>query len=138
LAVLHFGGMRPMFCLVFPARIGRTMPSTLVNTPRAFVRIAAALALKLPIYAYRYSLSMLIGRQCRHLPTCSEYAIDAIDRNGPWRGFWLALSRISRCRPGGSSGFDPAPDIRAERYPLWACWRYGRWRTGDATGKREP
>jgi len=94
-------------------------------------RKAAAMALKLPIYAYRYSLSMLIGRQCRHLPTCSEYAIDAIDRNGPWRGFWLALSRFSRCRPGGTSGFDPAPDIRAERHPSWAPWRYGRWRACD-------
>ena len=89
----------------------------------------AALALKLPIYAYRYSLSMLIGRTCRHLPTCSEYAIDAIDINGPWRGFWLALARFSRCRPGGTSGFDPAPDIRTEHHPFWAPWRYGRWRS---------
>jgi putative membrane protein insertion efficiency factor len=95
----------------------------------AFSR-AAALALKLPIYAYRYSLSMLIGRRCRHLPTCSEYAIDAINLNGPWRGFWLALSRVSRCRPGGTSGFDPAPDIRTEHHPFWAPWRYGRWRSG--------
>ena len=92
---------------------------------------AAGVALKLPIYAYRYSLSMLIGRQCRHLPTCSEYAIDAIDRNGPWRGFWLGVSRFARCRPGGSSGFDPAPDIRGEHHPLWAPWRYGRWRSSN-------
>lgn len=89
-------------------------------------RSIAAL-LKLPIYAYRYSLSMLIGRRCRHLPTCSEYALDAIDRNGPWRGFWLMLSRIARCQPWGTSGFDPAPDIRAEQHPFWAAWRYGRW-----------
>jgi uncharacterized protein len=93
----------------------------------------AAFALKLPIHAYRYSLSMLIGRRCRHLPTCSEYAIDAIDLNGPWRGFWLALSRFSRCRPGGSSGFDPAPDIRAERHPL-TPWRYGRWGSREQQG----
>jgi putative membrane protein insertion efficiency factor len=91
---------------------------------------AAATALKLPIYAYRYSLSMLIGRQCRHLPTCSEYAIDAIDRNGAWRGFWLTLSRFLRGRPGGTSGFDPAPDIRSEHHPF-APWRYGRWRASD-------
>jgi uncharacterized protein len=98
----------------------------------AVTRKVAATALKLPIYAYRYSLSMLIGRQCRHLPTCSEYSIDAIDRNGPWRGFWLALSRVSRCRPGGTSGFDPAPDIAGERHPF-APWRYGRWRRPDIT-----
>lgn len=94
---------------------------------------AAAFALKLPIHAYRYSLSMLIGRRCRHLPTCSEYAIAAIDLNGPWRGFWLALSRFSRCRPGGTSGFDPAPDIRAEHH-LLTPWRYGRWRARDIAG----
>ena len=96
----------------------------------------AAFALKLPIHAYRYSLSMLIGRRCRHLPTCSEYAIAAIDLNGPWRGFWLALSRFSRCRPGGTSGFDPAPDIRAEHH-LLRPWRYGRWRSSDTAGEQQ-
>jgi putative membrane protein insertion efficiency factor len=88
-------------------------------------RIGAAL-LKAPIYVYRYTLSQLIGRQCRHLPTCSEYALDAIDKNGAWRGFWLGLSRVLRCHPWGTSGFDPAPDIRAEKH-FWAPWRYGRW-----------
>jgi putative membrane protein insertion efficiency factor len=93
----------------------------------------AAAALKLPIHAYRYSLSMLIGRRCRHAPTCSEYALEAIDLNGPWRGFWLAVSRFWRCRPGGTHGFDPAPDIRSEHHPLLAAWRYGRWRARDVT-----
>lgn len=87
--------------------------------------------LKLPIYAYRYTLSPLIGQRCRHLPTCSDYALDAIDRNGAWRGLWLTLSRLSRCHPWGTSGFDPAPDIRAEHHPIWAAWRYGRWRARD-------
>lgn len=87
----------------------------------------AAAGLKLPIKLYRYTLSPLIGQRCRHLPTCSEYALDAIDRNGAWRGFWLTLSRMARCQPWGTSGFDPAPDIRAEHHP-WAPWRYGRWR----------
>jgi hypothetical protein len=87
----------------------------------------AARLLKAPIVLYRNTLSGLIGRQCRHLPTCSEYALDAIDRNGAWRGFWLGLARTARCHPWGSSGFDPAPDIRNEHHP-WAPWRYGRWR----------
>lgn len=89
---------------------------------------AAAWLLKAPIYVYRYTLSAFIGRQCRHLPTCSEYALQAIDTNGPWRGFWLTLARVARCHPWGSGGFDPVPDIRAERHVL-APWRYGRWRT---------
>jgi uncharacterized protein len=83
--------------------------------------------LKAPIHLYRYTLSGLIGRQCRHLPTCSEYALDAIDTNGAWRGFWLATARVARCNPWGSSGYDPAPDIRAELH-RWTPWRYGRWR----------
>lgn len=83
--------------------------------------------LKLPIHAYRYSLKAFVGFHCRHLPTCSEYALEAIDRNGPWRGGWLTVSRLWRCRPGGTSGYDPVPDIAAEQHPL-APWRYGRWR----------
>lgn len=91
----------------------------------------AARLLKAPIHVYRYTLSAFIGRHCRHLPTCSEYALQAIDTNGPWRGVWLTLARISRCHPWGSSGFDPVPDIRAERHRL-APWRYGRWRMGKS------
>jgi putative membrane protein insertion efficiency factor len=89
---------------------------------------AAAACLKLPILIYRYSFKPFVGHNCRHLPTCSEYALEAIDRNGAWRGFWLTVSRVLRCHPWGTSGFDPVPDIRAERHPFWAPWRYGRWR----------
>ena len=82
---------------------------------------------KAPIHLYRWTLKPLIGWQCRHLPTCSEYALDAIDINGSWRGWWLAVARIGRCHPWGTSGFDPAPDIREQHHPF-APWRYGRWR----------
>ncbi len=87
---------------------------------------AAAFVLKAPVHLYRWTFKALVGWRCRHLPTCSEYALEAIDKNGAWRGGWLALSRISRCRPMGTAGYDPVPDIRAERHPL-APWRYGRW-----------
>jgi uncharacterized protein len=80
-----------------------------------------------PIIAYRWTLKGLIGAECRHLPTCSEYGLEAIEINGAWRGLWLTLSRFLRCRPGGTSGYDPAPDIRSVRHP-WAPWRYGRWK----------
>jgi len=88
--------------------------------------IAKAL-LKAPIILYRYTLSAFAGRECRYLPTCSEYAQEAIDRNGPWRGLWLAVSRFWRCSPWGASGFDPVPDLNEERHPWWAPWRFGRW-----------
>ncbi len=81
---------------------------------------------KIPVHAYRYTLKPFFGWHCRHLPTCSEYALEAIDRNGAWRGIWLSASRLARCRPGGTAGYDPVPDIRTDRHPF-APWRYGRW-----------
>lgn len=90
------------------------------------VRALFAAALKLPIHLYRWTLKPFVGWNCRHLPTCSEYALEAIDKNGAWRGFWLMVSRLSRCHRFGTAGFDPVPDIRNERHPF-APWRYGRW-----------
>ena len=49
---------------------------------------------------------------CRFFPTCSEYASEAITTHGPWRGLWLTVRRLSRCRPFGPSGFDPVPEIQ--------------------------
>jgi putative membrane protein insertion efficiency factor len=97
-------------------------------------RAAKALMLA-PIMAYRYSFSALVGAHCRHLPTCSDYAREAIDTNGAWRGGWLTLARLCRCHPWGSEGLDPVPDLRHERH-LFAPWRYGRWRLkkSDAAG----
>jgi uncharacterized protein len=46
---------------------------------------------------------------CRHHPTCSEYAREAIARHGVWRGGWLALARLGRCHPLGTAGYDPVP-----------------------------
>ncbi|THD60543.1 membrane protein insertion efficiency factor YidD [Phenylobacterium sp.] len=63
--------------------------------------------------AYKLTLSPLIGRQCRFLPTCSEYAADALIGHGPWRGGALAVRRLCRCHPwSGASGFDPVPPPR--------------------------
>lgn len=67
------------------------------------------------IRAYQLTLSPWIGRQCRYLPTCSEYAIDAIERRGVVRGSWLAVRRIARCHPWGGSGYDPVPSAATER-----------------------
>lgn len=70
----------------------------------------AARALVVLLRCYRYCLSPLIGPRCRHLPTCSDYAEEAVLRHGPWRGSWLALRRLARCHPLGTSGYDPVPD----------------------------
>ncbi len=90
-------------------------------------RKAVLALIKTPIIVYRYTFSAFAGRECRYLPTCSEYAEEAIERNGAWKGFWLALSRLARCNPWGPSGFDPVPDLRDEYHPWWAPWRFGRW-----------
>ncbi|WMS42502.1 membrane protein insertion efficiency factor YidD [Acuticoccus sp. MNP-M23] len=90
-----------------------------------------AAALRGLVFAYRVTLSPLIGRQCRYFPTCSEYADEALRRHGAWRGGWLTLARILRCNPFGASGFDPVPDLPpdAARRP----WRHARW-----TGRHIP
>ena len=63
----------------------------------------------IPIKLYQILLSPLIGRSCRFTPTCSNYAIEAINKHGPFKGFWLAIKRISKCHPWGDSGHDPVP-----------------------------
>jgi|TARA_Y100001935_G_scaffold240896_1_gene229839 putative membrane protein insertion efficiency factor len=62
-----------------------------------------------PIKLYQILLSPLIGPSCRFTPTCSNYAIEAINKHGPFKGFWLAIKRISKCHPWGDSGHDPVP-----------------------------
>jgi len=62
------------------------------------------------IRVYQVTLSGVFGNSCRHQPTCSNYAYEAIGRHGSFRGTWLAAKRLSRCRPGGSTGYDPVPD----------------------------
>jgi putative membrane protein insertion efficiency factor len=82
---------------------------------------------------YRYSLSPLIGPRCRHLPTCSDYAEEALDRHGLWAGGWMALARILRCHPWGSSGLDFVPKVLPLRARWYLPWRYGRWRGTNST-----
>jgi putative membrane protein insertion efficiency factor len=85
------------------------------------------LAAYLLIQGYRYSLSMFTGRTCRHAPTCSEYTRDAIWRFGFWPGGWMGLARISRCRPGGTHGYDPVPGKIPDGAHWYVPWRYGSW-----------
>jgi len=63
----------------------------------------------LPVYFYKYCISPLTPASCRYVPTCSQYAIDAVKKYGPFKGGWLAIKRITRCHPWGGSGFDPVP-----------------------------
>jgi putative membrane protein insertion efficiency factor len=58
---------------------------------------------------YQTLISPGFRGSCRHLPSCSEYAREAVERHGATRGLWLALQRLMRCHPLGSSGYDPVP-----------------------------
>jgi hypothetical protein len=67
------------------------------------------------IKAYQLVLSPWLGGQCRHVPTCSVYAEEALRRFGVSRGVWLTLKRLARCQPWGTSGYDPVPESREVR-----------------------
>jgi putative membrane protein insertion efficiency factor len=61
------------------------------------------------IRGYQYAISPLMGNHCRFVPSCSQYAADAIQTHGPGRGLWLALQRLARCHPWHAGGYDPVP-----------------------------
>jgi hypothetical protein len=83
------------------------------------------------VKAYRYTLSPLIGFRCRYLPTCSEYADEALARHGLWAGSWMTAARLCRCHPWGSSGLDFVCEEPPGRARWYLPWRYGRWRGTD-------
>ncbi|MDY4043848.1 MAG: membrane protein insertion efficiency factor YidD [Marinifilaceae bacterium] len=74
-----------------------------------YLRQAIIWILLLPIKFYRQAISPWLPPACRYTPTCSQYAMEAILKYGPFKGTWLALRRILRCHPWGGSGYDPVP-----------------------------
>ncbi len=99
----------------------------------------AALAL---LWLYKRTLSPMLaffGVRCRHMPSCSEYSTMAFKKHGAHRGAWLTLSRLFRCHPLGSHGWDPVPDNLPDAG--WRVWRYGDWawteRSGDCSCKKD-
>lgn len=63
----------------------------------------------LPIRFYQAAISPLLGPSCRFTPTCSHYAIEAIEEWGPLKGAWMGLRRLLKCHPWGPHGYDPVP-----------------------------
>jgi putative membrane protein insertion efficiency factor len=74
-----------------------------------------ALPLKGLIIFYRYVISPLLGPACRYSPSCSQYALEAVQRHGSMRGGWLALKRVLSCNPWGGSGYDPVPPVAPKK-----------------------
>ncbi|MGC9150745.1 MAG: membrane protein insertion efficiency factor YidD [Microbacter sp.] len=65
--------------------------------------------LLLPVFFYRYFISPIKPPTCRYTPTCSQYAVEALQKHGPFKGLYLAVKRILSCHPWGGSGYDPVP-----------------------------
>jgi putative membrane protein insertion efficiency factor len=105
-----------------------TFPENALEVVRQAPRRAGSGLVKL----YRYTLSGLVGFECRHLPTCSAYAEEAIGRFGLWAGSWMALARLLRCHPFGTSGLDFVPATPPAGARWYLPWRYGRWRGTNA------
>ena len=66
------------------------------------------------IRGYQLFISPLLGPRCRFYPTCSNYALEAIETHGALKGSWLALRRLLRCHPWGGQGYDPVPGADPE------------------------
>jgi len=81
--------------------VNRTFAAFLVGIPRQLAIVC--------IKIYRHAISPLLPPSCRFVPTCSEYALTALERFGFWRGSWLAIKRIGRCHPFNPGGYDPVP-----------------------------
>lgn len=72
----------------------------------------AGRSIRLIIRGYQLLVSPVMPPSCRYLPTCSEYAMDAVQEHGPVRGLWYAMRRVVRCHPWGGEGYDPVPPRR--------------------------
>ena len=88
----------------------KTLLTKVWRTLSAAIHTFFSYLLLLPIYFYRMAISPLLPPSCRFTPTCSCYAIEAIQKHGPFKGFYLAVRRILRCHPWGGSGYDPVPE----------------------------
>ena len=75
--------------------------------------------------AYKWAISPLFPPACRYVPTCSEYAIEAVERYGAVRGGWMALTRVLRCHPFARSGYDPVVRSAMETQSAEKCATVG-------------
>ena len=73
------------------------------------MRKVLSYVLLVPIWFYQRAISPMFPSACRYTPTCSQYAVEAIRKHGPFKGFWLGFKRVMRCHPWGGSGYDPVP-----------------------------
>jgi putative membrane protein insertion efficiency factor len=124
-----------------PATAPASGSATRISAPLGhFIALLPRRAAHLLIRAYQLTFSAFLGRQCRYLPTCSDYADEAIARHGLWAGGFMATARLCRCHPWGGSGFYPVPRMLVRDAHWSRPWRYGEWRQRpvcEAVARRE-
>ncbi len=102
------------------------MPERSRNWPGPWRRTPGRLLGTALVRFYQLTLSGFIGNTCRHMPTCSEYAYEAIARHGLWAGGWMGAFRVSRCGPWGTHGIDNVPATLPSHFAWYMPWRYRR------------
>jgi len=85
------------------------MSASELSFPYEDVPTLAARVLIVPVTGYRRFISPLLPPSCRFAPSCSEYALEALQRHGAARGLWLTVRRLARCHPFNPGGYDPVP-----------------------------
>ncbi len=70
---------------------------------------------------YKWAISPMLPAACRYVPTCSEYAMEAVERYGALRGGWMALGRVLRCHPFAGAGYDPVVRRATDEQPVEHC-----------------
>lgn len=90
-----------------PGREEQAAKAEVLNKVLSYTLIA-------PVRFYQLAISPLLGKNCRHVPSCSQYTIEAIQEWGPVKGSWMGAKRISRCHPWGTHGYDPVPKKQAK------------------------
>jgi putative membrane protein insertion efficiency factor len=110
--------------MMIPVESGSQILQRLATVPRILARALVKL--------YRFGIAPLLGMNCRHLPSCSVYADEALARYGLWAGGWMTLARLLRCHPWGTHGLDFVPQELPKRAHWYLPWRYGRWRGTNA------
>ncbi|MBN1598601.1 MAG: membrane protein insertion efficiency factor YidD [Bacteroidales bacterium] len=83
--------------------------NTMVNKVFLFLRSVFVGILILPVKFYQHAISPYTPASCRHIPTCSQYTIEALKVHGIIKGLYFSVKRISKCHPWGTHGFDPVP-----------------------------
>jgi len=84
------------------------------------MREIATFLLKAPIKVYQYCISPYLPANCRYQPTCSAYALEALQKHGPIAGLWLTVRRLGKCHPWGGHGYDPVPQEKHQHHKCGA------------------